>query len=179
MSPKSGPGLPSPAVRRVVTAVLPSGRSGVASDELVRGTPGTPGIVDGGLIYQLWGADSRPYLETGGAHPAFDASVYPPEGFRFLVMDLAPATSRHAGPAVAAVRHGVHTTPSVDLILVIRGEIWLDLDEQTVRLAAGDTVVQNGTSHAWHNYGQVPATVGVVMLGSARSATTRGRTAGK
>jgi len=50
---------------------------------------------------------------------------------------------------------------------VIRGEIWLDLDEQSVKLSAGDAVVQNRTCHAWHNYGQVPATVGVVMLGSA------------
>ncbi len=42
-------------------------------------------------------------------------------------------------------------TATLDLCLVLEGEITLVLDQQEVHLAAGDTVVQRGTNHAWSN----------------------------
>ena len=42
-------------------------------------------------------------------------------------------------------------TQTLDFCLVLEGEITLVLDQQEVQLAAGDTVVQRGTNHAWSN----------------------------
>ena len=60
---------------------------------------------------------------------------------------------------------GKHRTDSVDYDIVLDGEIWLELDEETVHLRAGDVVVQGGTRHAWRNNGDRPATLCFVLIG--------------
>ena len=46
----------------------------------------------------------------------------------------------------------------------------LQLDDGAeMHLRAGDTVVQNGTRHAWHNKGSVPCTMVVVLIGARRA----------
>ena len=42
-------------------------------------------------------------------------------------------------------------TRTLDFCLILEGEITLVLDTDEVQLAAGDTVVQRGTNHAWSN----------------------------
>ncbi|MBE1470618.1 cupin domain-containing protein [Kibdelosporangium phytohabitans] len=65
---------------------------------------------------------------------------------------------------------GMHTTDSLDYVLVAEGEITLELDdgEQTV-LRAGDVVVQNGTRHAWRNHGTRTCTIAGVAIGADRT----------
>ncbi|MGH3190707.1 MAG: hypothetical protein ACRDOL_26285 [Streptosporangiaceae bacterium] len=42
----------------------------------------------------------------------------------------------------------MHTTNSVDYVVVLDGDLWLELDDgQLTRLGPGDTVAQNGTRH--------------------------------
>jgi mannose-6-phosphate isomerase-like protein (cupin superfamily) len=54
----------------------------------------------------------------------------------------------------------MHSTNTVDYAVVYDGEIWLELDDDmTVHLRRGDTVVQNGTRHAWRNNGTKPVTM--------------------
>jgi quercetin dioxygenase-like cupin family protein len=54
--------------------------------------------------------------------------------------------------------------------VVLSGEVWLELDDgQLTHLRTGDTVVQNGTRHAWRNLGAEPVTLAVVQVGAARS----------
>ena len=60
---------------------------------------------------------------------------------------------------------GKHRTDSVDYDIVLDGEIWLELDEETVHLRAGDVVVQEGTRHAWRNNSDQPATLCFVLIG--------------
>jgi quercetin dioxygenase-like cupin family protein len=53
---------------------------------------------------------------------------------------------------------------------VLDGDLWLELDDgQLTRLGPGDTVVQNGTRHAWRNLSANPATVAVVQVGAERT----------
>ena len=52
-------------------------------------------------------------------------------------------------------------TRSLDICVVLEGEITLVLDTQEVSLAAGDIVVQRGTNHAWSNRSDRPAVVSV------------------
>jgi mannose-6-phosphate isomerase-like protein (cupin superfamily) len=61
---------------------------------------------------------------------------------------------------------GFHTTPTVDFVIVLEGELVLELDdgvETTVR--RGDIVIQKATRHAWHNRADVPAVIAGVLLG--------------
>lgn len=67
---------------------------------------------------------------------------------------------------------GMHTTSSVDYVMVLDGDLWLELDDgQLTRLGPGDAVVQNGTRHAWRNLSARPATVAVVQVGAEREGT--------
>jgi uncharacterized cupin superfamily protein len=55
----------------------------------------------------------------------------------------------------------------VDFLVVIEGEVWLELaDGVEVHLRPGDSVVQNGTAHAWRNHGRQTARVAVVAIGA-------------
>jgi hypothetical protein len=51
----------------------------------------------------------------------------------------------------AAPHPYMQKTRTLDLCVVLEGEITLVLDTEEVHLAAGDTVVQRGTNHAWSN----------------------------
>jgi len=65
---------------------------------------------------------------------------------------------------------GMHTTDTVDYEFVISGEVVLELDDGAeVTLKPGDTVVQNGTRHAWRNRTNEPAVLVVVLIGAKRS----------
>jgi uncharacterized cupin superfamily protein len=50
-------------------------------------------------------------------------------------------------------------TRTLDFCLVLEGTITLVLDTEEVELAAGDTVVQRGTNHAWSNRSGEPCTI--------------------
>jgi quercetin dioxygenase-like cupin family protein len=65
---------------------------------------------------------------------------------------------------------GMHTTDTIDFEYVISGEVWLELDDgKEVHLRPGDTVVQNGTRHAWRNKGSEPCRMAVCMVGARRA----------
>jgi quercetin dioxygenase-like cupin family protein len=62
---------------------------------------------------------------------------------------------------------GMHTTATIDFEVVLDGEVWLELDDGVeVHLRPGDTVVQNGTRHAWRNHGDEPARLAVFIVGA-------------
>jgi len=64
---------------------------------------------------------------------------------------------------------GMHTTDSIDFIYVISGEVIMALDDGAeVLLAAGDTLVQSGTRHAWRNPGTEPCRLIAVQIGANR-----------
>jgi len=64
---------------------------------------------------------------------------------------------------------GMHTTDSIDYVIVVDGEISLELDERMVGpFQCGDIVVQNGTRHAWRNRGNKPAKLVFVFVGAKR-----------
>ena len=64
---------------------------------------------------------------------------------------------------------GMHTTDTIDFEYIISGDVWLELDDAVqVHLRAGDTVVQNGTRHAWRNKANKPCTIVVFMVGVNR-----------
>ena len=173
-------------IRRVVTGHTPDGKATVASDTRV--DPVTAVLLPGIEFYQLWGADSAPTFPDDGS-PQPCSTYFPPlGGFRFSVITLPPdsvtladdvdmerALKEAEEKLPGALAHlepdspGMHTTDTVDFEYIISGEVWLELDDGVeVRLRSGDTVVQNGTRHAWRNKGSEPCRMITVLVGARR-----------
>lgn len=69
---------------------------------------------------------------------------------------------------------GFHASQSVDVIVVISGRIWLELDDGVEAiLSAGDVLIQNGARHRWRNRGEDWPLLAVVVVG-AEAAQPRG-----
>ncbi len=66
------------------------------------------------------------------------------------------------------VAHGAdasfHRTNTLDYVLILDGEITLELDQGSVRLGPGDCVVQRTTNHARRNESGMPVRMAVVMV---------------
>jgi mannose-6-phosphate isomerase-like protein (cupin superfamily) len=76
------------------------------------------------------------------------------------------------GPGVAPRNH---RTDSIDYAVVMSGEIDMVLDDGvTVRLKAGDLLVQRGTVHDWINTGSVPCVIAFTLV-SAKPVRVNGK----
>ena len=73
-----------------------------------------------------------------------------------------PGAASHYDPD----RPGMHTTQTVDVGVVLDGQLVLELDDGEVLLGPGDVIVQNGTRHAWRNRGDRNCTMAFVMIGA-------------
>jgi mannose-6-phosphate isomerase-like protein (cupin superfamily) len=170
-------------VRRVVTGHSPEGKAVFVSDEKVAVAPMSQG--SGGGFHQLWGGDEAPTFPDDGQLPA-QATFFPPVGgYRFVVVTMPPAgLTRPAEsdqeererrfPGLASHMEkdnpGMHTTDTIDFEYVLSGEIALELDDGAeVVLHPGDSVVQNGTRHRWHNRSSEPAVYVAFLVGAHRS----------
>ncbi len=69
--------------------------------------------------------------------------------------DHQPDTTRHPT---------MHTTHTIDAIILIRGEVKLLLDDDETLVRPGDVVVQRATNHAWVVEGDEPALFVAVLI---------------
>lgn len=142
-------------VRRVVTGSDGSGRSVFASDG--------PAPARGPLLFDVWSSESVVRLPSDGRSPGV-ADLFPgPGGFRFTVVGFAP------GRDVP-----LHQSDTIDYGVVLSGEVWLEVDggSETL-LRAGDTVVQCGARHGWHNRSTETCLMAFALVGAAREAAKR------
>jgi len=77
----------------------------------------------------------------------------PANGTRFAVIDFPPGNAPR-----------MHRTETIDYVIVLEGEIEMDMDDSTVKLKAGDILVQRGTNHAWANRSGKNARVAFVLV---------------
>jgi mannose-6-phosphate isomerase-like protein (cupin superfamily) len=64
----------------------------------------------------------------------------------------------------------MHTTDTIDYVLILSGSADLELDfGKKESVAAGDCVVQRGTRHAWRVTSQEPLVMAAVLVGAKRS----------
>ncbi len=172
------------AIRRVVTGHDENGDAVFASDELVE--PATLDLVPGAEFYQLWGADETRRFPDDGSRPPAPSYFPPVGGFRFGLFSVAPDATVFVEdldieaaltemekklPGMAAHMEpeepGMHTTASIDYEFVVSGRVVLELDNGVTReLGPGDTVVQNGTRHAWRNPFDETCVLVVVLIGA-------------
>ena len=171
-------------VRRVVTGHDAEGKAVFASDVEVE--PTRLALLPETEFFPLWGADHPLRFPDDGSKPASPGYFPPLGGFRFGTFTLAPdSIAFPAGfdmeAAMAELNEklpgladhlepdnpGMHTSATVDYEYVVSGRVVLELDDGATReLGPGDTVVQNGTRHAWRNPYDETCVMVVVSIGA-------------
>jgi mannose-6-phosphate isomerase-like protein (cupin superfamily) len=174
-------------VRRVVTGHDAQGKAVIVDDGVVEPTTVT---LSPTVYHELWRADSLPTLPDAGVNGRKTTFFPPVGGYRFFLLTFPPGDGGadfegvdiEAGlrelqeklPGVLETNEldqpGMHTTDTVDMEIVVSGEIVLELDDGVeTTLRPGDVNIQNGTRHRWHNRGTEPAVMAVAMVGLPRT----------
>ena len=139
-------------VRRVVTGHDENGKAIVKIDE-VMSEPRSPR--PGNQGHGVWATDVYPAnlnTDADGKEIEPGAPGSMPTKFRISQYD----------PGVTA---RMHRTQSIDYVVVMKGEIDMELDDGViVHLNEGDVCVQRGTIHNWINNGTEPCIVAFILL---------------
>lgn len=148
-------------LRRVVTGHDEQGRATVLIDEVVKNAGSSR---PGATASVIWTTEGFPIDNDGNEDTSGrQTGTTLPGGTVFRVVEFSPGVSPRN-----------HRTDSVDYAVVISGEIDMVLDTQTVRLKAGDVLVQRGTIHNWANNGTEPCTIAFALI-DAKPVTAGGK----
>ncbi|MCR9238716.1 MAG: cupin domain-containing protein [Alphaproteobacteria bacterium] len=171
--------------RRVVTGHDENGVATVISDEeasCILSRPNRPGVT----LTNLWMNDKTPAAMELHDDPVTGPLIlHPPKNgsvFRIVQFDpedpevLAKLDGKSAFAEMGAganivenARHPfMHRTDSLDYTVVLSGEIYMMMDEDEYLLKAGDTVVQQGTNHAWSNRGTEPCLIAFILVDAVK-----------
>ena len=149
-------------LRRIVTGHDEQGNAIVKIDEIAQHwREGRPG----GTILNVWTTDTAPVnnsLDTDGGMREGKFTMIP-NGSVFRILDFKPGLERR-----------MHRTDSIDYIVVMSGEIDMELDGAVVHLKAGDVLVQRGTIHNWVNRGTTSCVLAVILV-DAKSVEAGGK----
>ncbi|WP_172652519.1 cupin domain-containing protein [Rhodococcus opacus] len=181
-------------IRRVVAGNDASGKTVFLSDDVVPYTHVYEHL-RGQAHARIWHSHTTPTTTPPAEEPTSENGPILPEpgGTTFIIVQYAPDSVAFADdfdgaaaggefadklPDLAAsmdpAAPGIHTTRTVDLGLILNGEIWLELGGgEEKKLERGDTVVQIAGRHAWRNKSDHPATVAFVLAGASDPASTR------
>jgi mannose-6-phosphate isomerase-like protein (cupin superfamily) len=180
-------------IRRVVTGTSDTGTPVVVSDSIVDGAE--LNLAPNHVFLTLWGSDTNPSVPNDGSQPGFQTWYPPAGGFRFVVVTLPPrgtpppdmstmtpeqiqavmADGIAEGerkvpgllPSMEPDHPGFHQSNTIELVYILSGDATVDLDDgKTISLSAGDSLVQNGIRHNWHNPGLEPLVLLVTMIGA-------------
>jgi len=168
--------------RRVITGCTEAAKSVVVTDDRIAfGALGAADFFKTTSAPAAIAADDQ--LDAGGR-----SSLEPPASgtiFRFfeippeVLAESPEAAERAAADAFAAAnashcrvdttRHPMmHTTASINYVVVLRGEVSLLLDEgDELKLEPFDVVIQRATNHYWINRGEHPALLMGVLVDAA------------
>src|SRR5688572_23129908 len=144
-----------PPIRRVVTGHDNRNVAKVVIDEPATNIKNPDSGVRSTL---MWITDRNPAdISVGDPIEDMGARIVgtppPASGTRFCVIDFPPGNYPH-----------MHRTETVDYVIVIEGEIEMDMDDSTVKLKQGDVMIQRGTNHAWANRSNKHARVAFVLV---------------
>jgi quercetin dioxygenase-like cupin family protein len=164
------------ARRRIVVAHDAEGASVVAEDSMIDAMQLAP---RGNELAIIWGENQSAQLPGLMHEPTIEPFLPPPSGWRAAILtfmpDDTPPLPEGAGSSLPDMGaqmakgggRGMHTTATIDVSLVVRGELVLELDGgQEIAVSEGDTVVQLGGRHAWRNRSGEPVLLAVFMVGA-------------
>ena len=152
-------------VRRVVTGHDSDGKSIFLMDGLapnIKEMASMPGLA----LTDLWETKGSPASNAGNADAgARPVKLEPPANGSILRIvefppDAAWRGSADANAAFKSIGAGhakdqstgdpmMHTTATIDYIIVLKGEIHAIMDKAETLLKAGDILIQRGTNHSW------------------------------
>lgn len=170
-------------LRRVISANDENGNPVFTDDSTIqaRSAEALPGVA----MHHIWGADER-VLPRDGSQPSWHSHFPPTDGWRFVLLTLQPGQAaapiddptesqleelEEAFPGLLTTvepgTDGMHTSETIDLVVVVDGPITLELsDSQAKELQTGDVIVQVGNVHRWVNRGTKPCVVAAVVVGT-------------
>ena len=139
-------------VRRVVTGHNANGMSYVKINDFATNRTARRTGHESRLV---WMTDNTPVTnEDKEDMGARNIGRPPPEnGTIFRMIEIEPGVSADA-----------HFTETIDYVIVISGEMDMELDTETIRLTAGDVIVQRGTRHNWVNNGSEPCRFAAILI---------------
>ncbi len=173
-------------IRRVVTGHDENGMATVIMDgtaKCILQRPNRPGVT----LTNLWQVERTPAPMESHADPVEGPLILqPPKNgsvFRIVQFDpedpdqLATLDGKAAfaemgagANVVEGARHPfMHRTDSIDYAVILTGEIYMLMDEDEYLLKAGDTVVQQGTNHAWSNRGTESCQIAFVLVDAVKT----------
>ena len=125
-------------IRRFVTGLDGQGRSRL---DPVLSSGGLP-TTDGGVT-EIWGSASVPTDNQSPDDPASGPYVHDPDpgGVKFRFVEIPPGGDELP----------LTSSPTMDFVLVVAGEIVLRLDTEEVTMRQGDCAILRGHAHRWAN----------------------------
>lgn len=145
--------MKTPSIRRVVTGHDADGKAIVKIDEVSSHFKESR---PNGFSCNIWTTATQPADNSGQADNGMREGSYTTieNGTVFRILDFRPGLQRR-----------IHRTDSIDYIVVISGEIDMELEAGTeVHLKAGDVMVQRGTVHNWINRGTESCVMAVILV---------------
>jgi quercetin dioxygenase-like cupin family protein len=138
-------------LRRVVTGHDKAGKAIVTIDEQVKNiASGRPGA----MATVVWSTQGFPVSNDGDDDESSrKVGTTLDNGTVLRVVEFSPGVQRR-----------MHRTDSIDYAVIMAGEIDMELDDSTVRLKAGDVLVQRGTIHNWVNRGTEACVIAFVLV---------------
>ena len=144
-------------IRRVVTGHDENGKAKVIIDGIAGNE--RAGSAAGQYNTLMWCTDSMPCEMPIGEDAedmgARKLGTYPPvNGTRFMIADYPPGNIPR-----------MHRTETIDYIIVLDGEIEMELDDkEVVTIRQGDVMIQRGTYPAWRNVSDRPCRMAFVLI---------------
>lgn len=138
-------------VRRVITGHDANGRAIVKIDEVSKNVVSSRPGASANVIWTTEGSPANNDSQDDAGQKKVGTTLK--NGTIFRIIEFAPGV---------AARN--HRTDSIDYIVIMSGEIDMELDGSSVHLKAGDVMVQRGTIHNWVNKGTQPCVLAVVLV---------------
>ena len=140
-----------------------------------------PTLCVGVALTDLWRTTTSPALNSGNKDAAAGRIKLEPPGDGTILRivefppDAAWRKTADAKAAFASIGAGgapdhesgdpmMHTTATVDYIIVLKGEIYAILDKGEKLLKQGDILVQRGTNHSWSVRGAEPCVIAAILV---------------
>jgi hypothetical protein len=162
--------------RCVVSGFDDDGRSTIASDGPTVRRVATPAFT----VCDVWETESLPVPLTQGTAegevtllPAdtgfiYRVTTFPPDK-EWSPEDFSQSLDGMGGEGArdeASEKPNMHVHPTLDLITVVSGEIYVVFETSEALLKQGDTAVIRGAMHAWSNRSDAPCTITSLMMGA-------------
>lgn len=136
-----------PGPRRIVTGLDAEGKSCVIIDDAVP-RPGSGTSV-------VWRTATVPADNSGRTDDAapFSNAIFHDGGSTFMLVELDVGIGRF-----------MHATDTIDYLIVLEGEVVIELETGEARIGPGGFIVDRGVLHSWRNDGPEKVVMASIIL---------------